>query len=357
MSVGGEQQPAQQPARWAQTQDENFTTEAFAHLLRHALVQAPEVARSLLRLLFGAELDLSDEAMAGTTVTSQWYALPAIPDIKVENNRLLALVEVKVGAELTRAQAEDYLALLDGHATVHQAKRLAVLTRDAAPPDLPESTRPVRWFEIGDALEEALRAPLRPVTHYLLDSFHGFLVGQGLTLPTVRSGVSEGVRRHLRRAGDESVLRKPIKSPAHLTEDPDLRPLHDLLLLMRHAVEQVQQPTPYPWSFGCGQQEGGWIGYNLGLMAYFFYLPLGAPEIVRFQAFEAPLDPNRFDGRLGRLVETYGRVRWEHDLDLGTASGAFFQQAREQQLATLHSFLGESLQFARSLEPVPASSG
>ncbi|MGB6848664.1 MAG: hypothetical protein WBG05_10740, partial [Thermoanaerobaculia bacterium] len=57
--------------RWAWRQDENFTTEAFAHLLRHLLSEQPEAGLDLLELLIGSQGKISATEASSVSIRTQ----------------------------------------------------------------------------------------------------------------------------------------------------------------------------------------------------------------------------------------------------------------------------------------------
>ncbi len=115
--------------RWAHLQDENFTTEAFCHLLRHLIENAQQAADRLLQRLTGIESCPEESIWIDAVVDTQFRTEFGIPDIRIESPAALVLVEVKVESELGDGQAEGYLHFLETATEGPGLRRLVVLTR------------------------------------------------------------------------------------------------------------------------------------------------------------------------------------------------------------------------------------
>jgi hypothetical protein len=97
--------------RWAERQDENFTTEAFAHLLRHILSNEATFGIRILNKLTGLAWPV--EAAREIQIVTQVTVDEGRPDIEIGLDRIhLVFVEVKVEARLWPDQVARYRAAL-----------------------------------------------------------------------------------------------------------------------------------------------------------------------------------------------------------------------------------------------------
>lgn len=81
--------------KWAWRQDENFLTEAFAHLLQHLLSHEPEAAVGLLHSLTRGFLDLCPAEARSVEVRTQVFTAEGTPDLQLRTSKQTALLEVK----------------------------------------------------------------------------------------------------------------------------------------------------------------------------------------------------------------------------------------------------------------------
>jgi hypothetical protein len=168
--------------RWASGQDENFTTEAFAFLLRHLQTHEPSVAAKVLRRLTESLIDVEPDKISTVKIETQVKDNGAIPDIKIESLNSLVYVEVKVSATISRKQVEE--------------------------------------------------------------QFLGFLEEQKATLTPIRSELSKCIAEYQEKYGTDSLLQRRIRSLTPLDND-DLRPLYDLLMMMDEVLASLNI-TPQP---------------------------------------------------------------------------------------------------------------
>jgi hypothetical protein len=71
--------------KWAWRQDENFLTEAFAHLLVHLLENEPEAGLGLLKALTGGVLDLPPIEARGVEVRTHVTSSEGTPDLELRS--------------------------------------------------------------------------------------------------------------------------------------------------------------------------------------------------------------------------------------------------------------------------------
>ena len=332
--------------RWAHRQDENFTTEAFAHLLKELIKDIPEEIDSLMHTLTG--VDLQQGSWAGAVVDTQVHTKHGTPDVSICLPELTIYIEVKVEAELTDGQAEGYLSALEELAECKDTK-LALLTKYPAPASVSIDVHRARWFEIIDELEKLELQNLSDISSYLIVQSKDFLTAKGMAIPKIRSGISAGVRDYLRSVGDDSLFTTEIyRVPSRLLDEEQLVPLHDLLSLMAVAIEESGVSTKNV-RFGSGRTEGaGWVGWNIDALRCFFYIRVSEPEIVIYQTFD--VNPSMHDGISGRLYEDGNKWTWDVELDLASSELHFFDLDKSNQIQLLSEFVSKSNSIANSLK-------
>lgn len=337
--------------RWASGQDENFATEAFAHLLENLSTEAPVAGARLLRRLLGDDLVVGDDSASGAEIVTQHHTPHGIPDMRIEGPGFLAFVEVKVDAPLAAGQEGWYLAALRDEESpcAQDRRRLVLLTRYPMADGIAPGCRTVRWFEIGDELERLLDEELPQITQHRIREQLGFMEYRGLMPPAARSAISAGLRRYEQRSGAPLIQQTKVMSLGPLDTDEDLHPLRDLMALAGHAIE-MSGLFQGKAKLGSGQSVGGWLGWNLESMRYFFTVAWSRPETLVFSTHLAPVRPEKWDEETGQVYQRYGAWHWSRDLDLLDGDLDFFALPRERQLETLVDFLRTSLAFARALE-------
>lgn len=148
--------------KWARRQDENFCTDAFAHLLRHLCKSEPDFACDVLAKLTDDWLRISPDEIPTVTVTTQVTAEQDRPDLVIRTHDRLAFVEVKMESEPREIQLKRYRHRLTSSGFAHT--RLVLLTR--YPPKLSDSDAEpdfdCRWHQVADWLSEGLNSgPVR----------------------------------------------------------------------------------------------------------------------------------------------------------------------------------------------------
>jgi hypothetical protein len=334
--------------RWASRQDENFTTETFVFLLEYLMDREPEIAIDLLDRLTGSQ-GIFGKDVAQVEINTQQRAENMIPDIWIESQETLVLVEVKVTSYLGAGQVQSYRGLLEKHFD-QRKKQLVVLTRYPVFGTTYDDVLYVRWHQIAQWLEEYLQnVTLGEVNRYQIEQFLEFLRWQGAAPLQVRSDLSQAIANYQARNVAESVFSRRIRSLSLLQTIPGLSPLYNLLLLMDEAIAGMALPRPA--KFDSGQptkQEAGWIGYNLNQMEYFYFLFLDHPERIVFEIMRRKIIVEEVE--LGRLENRFGGLVWFHELNLNDPAVDFFKgKNKAYQLKILEDFLRESLCYAETI--------
>jgi hypothetical protein len=178
--------------KWAcdRKQDENFTTEAFAHLLRHLLKHEPDAACSILAVLGCSSVG---EDCRELKVSTQIRYGHSQPDISVEQKAKLKLViEVKVEQEIDWDQIKMHNEALERKAAPY-CKRLIVLTKKQVDKnnkaaDLVDTY--VRWREIAESIRAEVDGGMSPVSQHIARQFVDFLRSNGMVIDKVETAIT-----------------------------------------------------------------------------------------------------------------------------------------------------------------------
>jgi hypothetical protein len=308
--------------RWATGQDENFTTDAFAHLLRHLVSEEPKAAARILARITGREcwdslLQAPPESRKVEIVT-QDPGMEGVPDIKIKAPGVLVYIEAKSGSDVDPDQLRRYRREIER--ALAQDKVLLLLTRKPvnmaelpAPPDAA-----VRWFQVGEWLDEELKLANNHeksrVTAYLIRQFTGFLKAGGMSVEKVNWQLTEGIRS-----------------------------LVALVQMVREAA------------VNCGAESttlGGamdFCGHNFTIRKRWYWTGIyySEPETLQFEA--SGVNRNRAE-KIGfgfvRPYRTKGKdsYNWCNRLDLGSEEVHFFARTKSNQILCVEQFLKESIQ-------------
>ncbi len=313
--------------RWATAQDENFTTDAFAHLLRHLVSEEPKMAARILARITGREcwdslLQAPPESRRVGIVT-QDPGTEGVPDIKVKAPGVLVYIEVKTESDVDPDQLRRYK--LDLERAVAHEKALVLLTRK--PVDLTRIPtgldNAVRWFQVGEWLEElklANKNEKSVVTAYLIRQFTGFLKERGMSVEKVTWQLSDGVRS-----------------------------LVALMQMLREAAANRGGKGIAP---GASKEEWG-VSFQIGKGQYWTCLRYSEPEVLHFAAHG--INKNRAEEIGFGSVEIWkskeNSYSWWNRLNLGSEEVHFFARTKSNQIQCIEQFLRESIQAsAPSLE-------
>ncbi len=176
--------------KWARSQDENFTTDAFVCVLDHLTKYERRAAGTILGKLFGCLL--TEDDCDEIRIETQKRANGSQPDICIERrNRFRAFIEVKVEGPVDWAQLKRHRNNLDGNAS--PARRfLVLLTRDADTSSTVNVDSSIRWHEVAEWLAGEIEA-MQPVGKYLSEQFIDFLRERKMTIEQVRKELILGV--------------------------------------------------------------------------------------------------------------------------------------------------------------------
>jgi hypothetical protein len=307
--------------KWA-VQDENFTTDAFAHVLRHLLKHAPGVGVDLVSCLCGPAWTPSQaDAQAITVNTQVTLADGGCPDIEIRAPEHLVYVEAKVSAPLNIEQLISYRKQLDLSGVTHTA--LVFLSQYLE--YIPEEVRldaAVRWNQIGEWLDNWLEQGRisDSDTTYLATQFTGYLRGRNMTMEKVGYELGKGIES-----------------------------LFNLLAMMGEALQGKVTVRFASWQI---------IAFNISKAKYYLYIDWRTPQFVKFYT-ACPINKEQADA-LG-FGQTYvdGISRWRHELDLASAEVHFYALSKADQMQCIQEFVQKCLQAAESITlpdaaPVPS---
>jgi hypothetical protein len=215
--------------RWAcdREQDENFTTEAFAHLLRHWLKLKPAAATRILNRVL--KQDLKELDYDGLMIETQVPADQCRPDIELwKDGKIRAFIEAKIEQKVTWEQIQRHRTALKGDRSPFTALVLLTKVRvDRYHPKAKLVDRFIRWREVAEIVREELKRPdfdhKDRVSEYIAQQFIGFLKEEGLVMEKVEKAVLEKESissfTNLMMMIEASV--KTIAKPKHFLENGD----------------------------------------------------------------------------------------------------------------------------------------
>jgi hypothetical protein len=309
--------------KWAHRQDENFQTEAFAHLLDYLLDCEPAAAVRLLREVTAGILDLRPEDAGLVSVTTQVTTEESRrPDIEVRAPNGLVYIEAKVESGLGPGQLNDYREELNRSGVektglILLTRYLVTLGDEAEPPNAY-----VRWFQVADWL---LEVPLaRQVSGYLAEQFVGFLRARGMTMEKVTWELTNGGRA-----------------------------LHSLLAILNEVLTRLGlRPSP---NF---QFSGPDIGFFADGSQYWVGITLTEPNLLLARTWKFKVDKDKAE-RLGVASglfksnwpkETRGPHRWSRSVDLESEEAHFFSRTKANQLQFVEEFLKGFVETVKKVE-------
>jgi hypothetical protein len=306
--------------RWVHRQDENFTTEAFAHVLQRLLDHESEAAARFLKHLTGGVVDLQPEEVLEVHLRTQITTAAGRPDVEIRTKRHLVYLEAKVESGLGHRQLERYRGdlLKSGFpitALVLLTRYPVVLDKLGENPD-----HCVRWHGLADWLAmELVGGSLRdPVSRYVIEQFIGFLSKRGMKMEEVGWEMVRGVHA-----------------------------MCNFLAMLAEAAAAATQCPVKP------TRSAEFVGFNLEAKKYWIGLKLDEPEYLFLEAYFTPIDQEKLLA-LGRgevEEESPGVWRWVDWIDLQSEEAHFFSRSRASQLQFLEQFIRESLAVAHQLGP------
>lgn len=334
--------------RWAHRQSENFTTEAFTHVLEHLVDAEPNAARDMLEWLTARQITVTQADLRDLDIRTQSHANEhGIPDVRIFGPDLDIVIEVKLDAGLSAAQAMAYRRAQDREG---RARRALVGLTGARPDGLDDVPIVLRtWAELGDKLA-AMSFEELSITAHEVDQLLGLLRYQGLLrAPRVDSPLADALEAHRRRLASNPEMRSPLntrlRSLDRFAEWPELEPLR----------AHLQQLTEVLLDAGCTEvrvesgQSGAspWVGLSINQLEHFIHLDLDNPRGLTFTHHRSPLAPGSPQPTMGRYRPDRGKLLWCHDVDL--SEEGYFEAKASEQVAMLRAFVISCLEHAAAL--------
>ncbi|MCI0639389.1 MAG: hypothetical protein L0Y72_04510 [Gemmataceae bacterium] len=309
--------------KWASRQDENFLTEAFAHLGQHLLDHESEAGVGLIAFLTAGRIQLKPEEAKLVDVRTQIVQGEGTPDIEFRTPRHFAIIEVKSESEAHIGQLRKYRGILDQSGI--DEKCLVLLTRYPVSfegsPVQPDVFR--RWHEIAEWLrQQSVERTFKAVSEFLVRQFRGFLEERNMSIGQVTWELSGGVKA--------------------------LRTLGDML---------------YEAAKACGtsayiEATLQYFGVYLENRKYWIGVDMGHPEILCFSTDKARVDKEAAQRlEVGSVFEWKDKKAfgWYREVNLESEEVHFFSRSKVGQLQYLEAFLKECVSIVGSIEVATAS--
>ena len=211
----------------------------------------------------------------------------------------------------------------------------------------------MRWYQVGQWIEDLLDQGLRDsVCEHYLSEFLEFLRSRGLAIQAVTGPLSVALAAYHQKSGAPLLEGRRIKSIEKLASLEELAPLVSLLRLMDLALNAL--PADRQVKFDSGKHHGGWVGYNINSMEYFFTFYLTEPEALFFETFGRVFVEEAWDRKAGETYVSIRKRRWRTRLDLASEP-AFSGASERDQVAVLERFVRDGYEQAqRFTKPTPA---
>ncbi len=312
----------------AARQDENFLTEAFAHLLRHLRDNEPQAAVDILRRLTGTlegnRLKIEAECIREKlTITTQVTTEKGRPDIEIAiEGQFRAFVEAKSQSNVREGQLKRYRKDLTNSGLPKNALALVLLTR--YPAEIPAGDEEpdvfCRWFQIADWLEDWLTDWEKTA---ITNTESYFLTRQFVEFLKIRNIAME-------KAGPE--LAAGMKS------------LRNILRMLEEAINAKADSAKF-------SDDRDHIGFYVDDKQFFVGIDYEEPTLLGFQTWEFPVGKDAMQRVDFGKVEADGEggLIWAHNLELGST---FFALDRRGQMDRLEDFVGECLDATKKIKKI-----
>ena len=334
--------------RWAHRQQENFTTEGLAVLLGLLMEECPDAAMELLVFLSGGVFPGTLDPNERVEISTQpWTKEHGISDLEIRTSDCLLILEAKLEAYTGKGQLEAY----QNKAKKESLSRsnLTLLSKyPETKASIPNDVHVLRWYKLAEKLKEIYSnmSPNSP-SQFLVGDYIAFLLEMGLAIPELKSALSEAVKDFVVSYGEQILDKGRYRSLSRVEKKyPELKPLIIILRQMEQSVADlgsISKPR-----FDTGKHQGGWLGYNINSMEYFYCIYLKEPEVICFEANKRKLLPDQWDKESGEVFETKHGIYWRNKLDLNEKTRDFFNRPTSTQLGILEEFVRTSYDLAKS---------
>lgn len=288
--------------------DEDFLTEALTHLLGYLQEHEPNACYSIISWLTDDLVRMVDVDISQINISTQFVTAHGIPDICINHQTFLVLIEVKVDADFGKGQLAGYREILNESNLANV--RLITLTRYGQTDDHSDVDVAIRWNQIADRLEQI--SLHNQVAKYLRNQFVGFLKQRGVAMDKIEWALVPGIKS-----------------------------LMSLLNMIAEAMSAAQ--IKYDAS-SAGKNWQGYYKNYAGNIKIFIGIFLNEPAVVCVQiqgcSFANDIEPTQGEVANGKWTET---------LDLASEEVHFFARSKQSQLARLEEFLSNSIEYADQL--------
>jgi len=328
--------------RWAIRQNENFTTEILVYLINHLLIVDPDIALNLLHKITDGFL-YKISSLNNIRINTQSVIDEGRPDIEISIDEYVIFIEVKIDSAIGEGQLTRYRSALESLTN----KKTLLIYLSRYPLDSDDNGKPdiaLRWYQIADFIYAELnKNDIQSISKYLLQEFYNYLKDQNLILSKVNSQISEGLNTYRVEYGDVAQSLKRMRNFKKLDSNENLRPLSNLLKLMKEAFTTINiKPR-----FESGQNKGGWAGFVFNAIESLFLIYYSQPETLVFETFNLPVNPDKFNSEFGKFWNEGTKVRWKAELNL--ADKSFFALNKKGQIDIIESFLKRSYEYSMQL--------
>ena len=306
--------------RWAPRQDENYTTEAFAHLLRHYVAHEPKAAAAVLSRLTNGffSTELNPDAIV---VTTQPQVAGGRPDIEIRSEGRWALVEVKTISGLGLNQLSAYRRAMGGSDGKARLVLLAGKVQDEPNEKKEKPDVSVRWHEVAETLRSLAEKDdwrQNEESRCLTEQFIEYLKERGLTMERV-----------------DWELVRGLKACNHLLA----------------MLESVLKELDVPLKAGVGRD---FTGFYLERSKYWVGVYYEEPGLLEFDTQKVPIDAARAQqAGAGEVVAgnpwLRGESYWRNRLNLEAESVHFFALSKESQRKVIKQFMTNCLGLAKKM--------
>jgi hypothetical protein len=305
--------------RWATRQDENFVTEAFAHLLRHLLENERPIGVDLLCYLTNNRLNVKGDEVESVAVSTQVTTFLGRPDITIRTSNHLVYVEVKVESDLGDKQLTRYRQALaesgfENWTLVSLIRHPASTEGNGGEPYVSR-----RWYEIADKLGKSLNGShswANPASEFLARQFVEFLQARGMTMERVNWELKRGVEA-----------------------------LWSLILMLGEQAKKAGPEKTIAWD---------WIGYYIKSKKAWVGVRWRDPTLLVFATERLSFERSAAERLDYGEIQEYGGspcgLRWAQKMDLESEEVHFFALSKATQIQKVAEFLQRGLEALSTLD-------
>jgi hypothetical protein len=319
--------------------EEDFWTEAFAHLLEHLMTFDYKVAQQLLLRISKGIFDLSRYDSSDIKIETQNHVKQGITDIEITAPDFGVVIENKVEANLGYRQIEKYKDHLKNNKTKFL---IIVLSKYTIQLENQEEAISLRWFEVHQYLTEINQDQLSVESCFLLNQFLGFLQAKGQSFGDTKVELAKSIAFlvHQQKLG----FHKQVKSFETLQATPELKPLYDFLTLAEKAIKYVRPMTKVKLGSGeSGHTGSAWIALNFDNGDVFFSLYFNKPNEIALETCGRKIDIEKMTAINNGEIFWYpwhpNKVPgWRRILELETISFFSESKSKQERLMILETF-------------------